>query len=70
MIYNETKTNLSRDELEKIVISKDEQIRNMNRKFQKMVQKIDGLTKDKELLEVNFNNLKSEKKRVAEKWHQ
>jgi hypothetical protein len=70
LIYNETKTNLSRDELEKIVISKDEQIRNMNRKFQKMVQKIDGLTKDKELLEVNFNNLKSEKKRVAEKWHQ
>lgn len=67
---NEQKIQLRKEELQKIILSKDEQIKKMNLKFQAMNHKIDLLTKEKDSLEGLNRNLESERKKLAERWKQ
>ncbi|OMJ73350.1 hypothetical protein SteCoe_27977 [Stentor coeruleus] len=67
---NEQKIQLRKEELQKIILSKDEQMKKMNLKFQVMNHKIDMLTKEKDSLEVLNKNLETEKKKLTERWKQ
>lgn len=69
-LKNSKKTGISASELEKIVFIKDEQLKKLNRKFQKMVQKLDILGKEKEELENSNKSLETDRKKIAEKWQQ
>lgn len=66
----EQKGQLRKDELQQIVVTKDEQLRKMNKKFQTMTQKIDNLVKEKEILEETTRNLEKDKKKLMERWKQ
>lgn len=66
----EQKGQLRKDELQQIVVTKDEQLRKMNKKFQIMTQKIDNLVKEKESLEETTRNLEKDKKKLMERWKQ
>ena len=58
---------ITKNELEKIVILKDEQMRNLNRKFQVMLQKLYATSKEKEFLEASNKTLEEKKKELSEK---
>ena len=45
-------------------------LKKLNRKFQKMVQKLDILSKEKEELENSNKSLETDRKKIAEKWQQ
>lgn len=66
----ECKNGFRKDELKKMIIVKDEQMKNQNKKFQVMTGKIDSLTKERDQLENEKKILESEKKRLSERWHQ
>ena len=65
-----SKNTFNKDELKQLVIMKNEQIKILNKKFQVMGSKIDALTKEKENLESINKGLESEKKKLAERWHE
>ena len=69
-VREESKNGFRKDELKKMVILKDEQMKNLNKKFQVMTGKIDGLTKERDQLENEKKSLETEKKRLSERWHQ
>lgn len=59
-----------KDELKKLLIQKDDQMKTLNKKFQQMTSKLDSLLQEKFALESEKKHLESEKKRLSERWHQ
>lgn len=68
ILKNEQRINIKKEELQEIILTKDEQLKKMNIKFLAMNQKIDGLIKDKETLEAGNKNLENDKKKLIERW--
>jgi chromosome segregation ATPase len=66
----ENQNTFRKDELKKIVILKDEQMKSLNKRFQVMVSKLDSLLKEKENWENEKKTLENEKKKLSERWQQ
>jgi hypothetical protein len=68
ILKNDQKINIKKEELQEIILTKDEQLKKMNIKFLAMNQKIDGLIKDKETLVAENKSLENDKKKLIERW--